>query len=54
MTLSLGVKRPEREFGHSLLSIAEVKECVGLYLHSPNTLSWLVAQLEHRDDFNFT
>jgi hypothetical protein len=35
--LSLGVKRPGREAGHSLPSSAEVKECVELYLHSPNT-----------------
>jgi hypothetical protein len=35
--LSLGVKRPEREADHSPPSSAEVKECVELYLHSPNT-----------------
>jgi hypothetical protein len=33
--LSLGVKRPGREADHSLLSSAEVKECVELYFHSP-------------------
>jgi hypothetical protein len=37
--LSLGVKRPEREADHSPSS-TEVKECVELYLHSPNTTSW--------------
>jgi hypothetical protein len=37
--LSLGVKWPEREADHSHLSSAEVKECVELYLHSPNTSS---------------
>jgi len=34
-----GVKRPGREDDHSLPSSAEV-ECVKLYLHSPNMLSW--------------
>jgi hypothetical protein len=34
--LSLGVKRPGREADHSPPN-AEVKECVELYLHSPNT-----------------
>jgi hypothetical protein len=37
--LYLGVKRPGREAGHSPPSSAEDKECVELYLHSPNTLS---------------
>jgi hypothetical protein len=36
--LSLGVKRPGREADNP--SSAEVKECVELYLHSPNTPSW--------------
>jgi hypothetical protein len=36
----LGVKQPGREADHSPPSSAEVKECVGLYLHSPNTPSW--------------
>jgi hypothetical protein len=35
-----GVKRQEREADHSPPSSAEVKECVELYLHSPNTPSW--------------
>jgi hypothetical protein len=37
---SLGVKRPRRESDHSPLSGAEVKECVEIYLHSPDTFSW--------------
>jgi len=32
-------------------SSAEVKECVELYLHLPNTPSWRGAQLKHRDNF---
>jgi len=38
--LSLGVKQPGREADHSPPSSAEVKKCVELYLHSPNTSSW--------------
>jgi hypothetical protein len=38
--LSLGLNWPEREADHSPLSGAEVKECVQLYLHSPNTSLW--------------
>jgi hypothetical protein len=38
--LSLGVKRPGCEVDHSPPSSAEVKECVEVYLHSPNTPSW--------------
>jgi hypothetical protein len=45
--LSLMVKRPEREADNSPPSSAEVKECVELYLHSPNTFSWRVDQLEN-------
>jgi hypothetical protein len=52
--LSLGVKRPGREDNHSPPSSAEVKECMELYLHSPNTPSWRGAQLKHRDNFTFT
>jgi hypothetical protein len=37
---SLGVKLPGREADHSPPSTAEVKECVELYLHSPNKPSW--------------
>jgi hypothetical protein len=46
-----GVKRPGREADHSPPSSAEVKECVELYLHSPNTHSWRGAQLKYRDKF---
>jgi hypothetical protein len=35
-----GVKWPGREADHLPSSNAEVKECMELYLHSPNTLSW--------------
>jgi hypothetical protein len=44
----VGVKRPGREADHSPPSSAEVKECMELYLHSPNTPSWRGAQLKHR------
>jgi hypothetical protein len=44
--LFLGVKRPGREADHSPPSSTEVKECVELYLHFPNTLSWRGAQFE--------
>jgi hypothetical protein len=44
--LSLGVKRPGCEVYHSSPSSAEVKECVELYLHFPNTTSWHGAQLK--------
>jgi hypothetical protein len=43
---SLGVKRPGREADHSPLSSAEVKECVELYLRSPNTPSRFGSQLK--------
>jgi hypothetical protein len=43
--ISLGVKRPGREADHSPPSSAEVKECVELKLHSPNTSSWRGAYL---------
>jgi hypothetical protein len=45
--LSLGAKRPGREVEHSLPSITEVKECVELYVYSPNTPSWCGAQLKN-------
>jgi hypothetical protein len=38
--LSLGVKRPGSEADHSLPYSVEIKECVELYLHSPNMSSW--------------
>jgi hypothetical protein len=41
----LGVKRPGSEPGHSLQFSTEVKECVELYLHSPNTSSQRGARL---------
>jgi hypothetical protein len=53
-TLSLGVKRQEREADHSPPSSAGVKECVELYLHSPNRTSWRGDELKHRDKFIFT
>jgi hypothetical protein len=40
-----------RKADHSPPSSAEVKECVELYLHSPNMPSWSGAQGEHRDNF---
>jgi hypothetical protein len=49
-----GVKQPGRDADHSPPPSAEVKECVELYLHSPNTPSWHGAQLKHRDNFTFT
>jgi len=38
---------------HSLPSSSEFKECVELYLQSPNTSSWRDALLKHRDNFTF-
>jgi hypothetical protein len=53
--LSLGVKRPRLEADRSPPSNAEVKECMELYLHFPNTSSWRGAQLKnYRDNFTFT
>jgi hypothetical protein len=52
--VSLGVKRQECEADHSPPSSAEVKECVELYLHSPDVLSWRGAKLKYRDNFTFT
>jgi hypothetical protein len=40
--LTLGVKWLGREADHSPPSSAEVKECVGLYLHSPVCLDGMV------------
>jgi len=37
---SLGVKQPGLEADHSSPSITELKECVELYLHSPNMSAW--------------
>jgi hypothetical protein len=52
--LSLKVKRPGPEADHSPPSIAMVKECVELYLHSLDTPSGGGAQLKHRDNFTFS
>jgi len=38
--LSLGVRRRGLGADHSPPFSAEVKECVELYFHSPNSLSW--------------
>jgi hypothetical protein len=43
-----GGKGPGREADHSPPPSAEVKECVELYLHSPNTPSWRGAQFKKR------
>jgi hypothetical protein len=54
--LSLGIKRPGREADHSPPSSDVVKECVELYLHSSNTPSWSVAQLQkkkHMENITF-
>jgi hypothetical protein len=51
--LSLRVKRPGLEADHSSPSNAEVKECVELYLHSPNMPSWRGAKLNLRDNFGW-
>jgi hypothetical protein len=44
---SLGVKRPVREADHSPPPSAEDKECVELYIHSPNTPSWRGSHLKN-------
>jgi hypothetical protein len=44
--LSPEVKWPGREADHTPPSSANVTELVELYLHSPNTPSWLGAQLK--------
>jgi hypothetical protein len=49
--LSLGVNRPGREADHSPPSSAEVKECVELYLHSPNMPSWRGAQFKKKSQW---
>jgi len=43
--LCLGVKRPGRETDHSPPSGTEVKECVELYLHSPDRFYGVVFKL---------
>jgi len=52
--VSLRVKRPELEADHSPPSSAEIKQCVEIYLHSPNTPSWRGCLVKHRDNFTFT
>jgi hypothetical protein len=44
--LSLVVKQPGHESDHSPPSSSEVKECVVLYIHSPNMPLWHGAQLK--------
>jgi hypothetical protein len=44
--LSMEVKRLGCEADHSPPSSSEVKECVELYLHSPNTPTWRGALLK--------
>jgi hypothetical protein len=45
---SLGVKQLGCEVDHSSPSSAKVKECMELYLHSPNTPSWHHARLKKK------
>jgi hypothetical protein len=52
--LSLAIKRTGCEADYSCPSSAEIKECVELYLHCPNTPSWRGAHFKHRDNFTFT
>jgi hypothetical protein len=47
----MGINQLESEADHLLPSIAKVKECVELYLHSPIYLHGMV--LRQRDNFNF-
>jgi hypothetical protein len=47
----LGIKRPGCEADHSPPSTVEVKECVEIYPHSPNTPSCRGAQLKYRGNF---
>jgi hypothetical protein len=51
-----GGKVVGREADHSPPSSAEVKECVELYLHSPNTPSrhGILLRRKHRGNFTFT
>jgi hypothetical protein len=51
-SFSVGIRQEAgREADHSPPTSVEVKECVELYLHSPNTPSWRGVQLKHRDNF---
>jgi len=47
--LSQGIKWLGREADHTHPSSAEVKECVEICIHSPNTSSWRGVQLKHRE-----
>jgi len=53
-SLSLEVKQLGHEADHLPPYTAKVKECVELYLHSPNTSSWCGAQLSTATTFTFT
>jgi hypothetical protein len=44
----------EREADHSPPSSAEVKECVELHFHSPNTPSWRGAQVKAQGQLYLT
>jgi hypothetical protein len=46
-----GGKAAGREADYSPPSSAEVKECLELYFHSPNTSSWSGAQLKGQGQF---
>jgi hypothetical protein len=50
--LSFGSKRSGREADHLPRSSTEVKECVELYIHSPNVfVTWCL--VKYRDNFTF-
>jgi hypothetical protein len=55
-SLSLGVKQQGHEADHLPPSSANVKECVELYLHSPQYtfMVWCSVKKQHRDNFTFT
>jgi len=50
--LSLGVKWASHEADCSPPSRAKVKECIELYLQSPNMPSWHGAQLKHKNNLD--
>jgi len=52
--LFLGLKSPEREADHSPPSRADARECVKLYVPSPNTSSWRGAQLSTETNYTHT
>jgi hypothetical protein len=51
--LSPGIKRLGREADISPPSNAEVKECVELYLHSPQSVFMARCLVKYRDNFTF-